>query len=106
TAALGLSPSESDGNGHGDSQPDDTAPADPPVLFTHLPRGRNAEHSAEGRFQARLEQLAPGLRLQDVAGAMATLRFLKSEAEQALIQEAIDMTIEAHRDAARVIRPG
>ncbi|WP_152052431.1 aminopeptidase P family protein [Tautonia marina] len=99
TAALGLSPTEANPAPGSDD-------ADPPVLFTHLPRGRNAEHSAEGRFQARLEQLVPELRLQDLAGAMATLRFLKSEAEQALIQEAIDMTIEAHRDAARVIRPG
>ncbi|MEW4570620.1 aminopeptidase P N-terminal domain-containing protein [Tautonia sp. JC769] len=100
-AALGLSPSEDDGDGDGDS-----APADPPALFTHLARGRDAEHSADGRFEARLKQLAPGVPLRDLSGGIASLRLIKSEAELALIQAAIDMTIEGHRDAARVIRPG
>ncbi|WP_169978491.1 aminopeptidase P family protein [Tautonia rosea] len=97
TEALGLFPDV--------ANPDPDA-ADPPALFTHLARGHNADHSPDGRFQTRLEQLAPGIQLRDLSDAMATLRLIKSEAELALLQTAIDMTIEAHRDAARVIRPG
>lgn len=55
---------------------------------------------------ARLKQLAPLREISSAAPAIAKLRMHKSPEEIALIQHAIDVTIEAHRAAWQRAAPG
>jgi Xaa-Pro aminopeptidase len=48
----------------------------------------------------------PTLAVRSVASAMLKLRAYKSEAELALIRRATDITVQAHRDAARAVQNG
>ncbi len=53
-----------------------------------------------------LERLAPLRGVLDAAGPLARLRMEKSEAEISAIQHATDVSVEAHRAAWKMIRPG
>lgn len=55
---------------------------------------------------AHLREISPGSQYENVAGAIATMRMVKSDTELALLERAIDITMAAHRAAAGVIRPG
>ena len=79
---------------------------DAPIILTQRPRGRDSEGTPEARLVARIAEAAPEVEIGEVASRLAGLRLIKSEAELALIQHAIDITVEAHRDASRVIAPG
>ena len=79
---------------------------DAPIVLTHRPRGQDSEGTPEARLVARIGEAAPGVEFGEVAPHLAALRLVKSEAELALIQRAVDITIEGHRDASRVIAPG
>ena len=48
----------------------------------------------------------PQASLKDVSSAVATLRAIKSPGELALIQKAIDPSIDAHLEAMKMVRPG
>ena len=102
----GESDADTEGNGEGDGGNGKPAAAGPATIHTHLPRRRDGEGSPDARFRDRLEQVAPDARFREVSPSIASLRLIKSEAELALLQKAIDITIEAHRDAARVVEPG
>jgi Xaa-Pro aminopeptidase len=75
-------------------------------LYTAIPSGRTAEIERETHFVARIRQTAPHATIVDVAPFVAEMRKLKSAAEVALLQKAIDITGEAQSEAARSIRPG
>ncbi|QDV35123.1 aminopeptidase P N-terminal domain-containing protein [Tautonia plasticadhaerens] len=110
--ALGRDAAEEGGEsdadaGTGDADADAEAEADgPATIYTHLPPRRDGEGSPEARFRDQLEQLSPDARFEEVSPSIASLRLIKSDAEVVLLRRAIDITIEAHRDAARVIEPG
>lgn len=76
------------------------------MIFTHLPRGRNSEGTPEARLKDQLDRIAPEVQVDEIGPAIAELRLIKSEAELDLLQKAIDITIEAHKDTAEVIHPG
>lgn len=59
----------------------------------------------DSRFEA-VRRALPGLEIADATHSLARLRMVKSDTEVALIQHSIDVSIEAHRAAARRIRPG
>ncbi len=75
-------------------------------VFTHTPRNQGPPGSKEAEFVETLRKVAPRARVQDVSSHLAALRLIKSKSEQKTLQKAIDITIEAHQDAALAIRPG
>ncbi|CAN5647527.1 aminopeptidase P N-terminal domain-containing protein [soil metagenome] len=85
-----------------------TEGSDRPVVTVHTrtPRGRSTAGSKEAEFVETLRKVALRARVEDVSVHLAALRLIKSEAEVKVLQEAIDITIDAHQDAARTIRPG
>jgi Xaa-Pro aminopeptidase len=81
----------------------ETAPA---KLYTIVARGTNALTVREKEFIEQVNQIAPGLQIVDVSSRIAEMRKIKTAAETALLQKAIDITGEGQRDAAMAIRPG
>ncbi|HKP12158.1 MAG TPA: Xaa-Pro peptidase family protein, partial [Blastocatellia bacterium] len=75
-------------------------------LYTIPGQGSTADIQRESGFVATMRQNYPGLQVEDVAKIIAEMRKVKSAAEIALLQKAIDITGEAQRDAAAQIRPG
>jgi Xaa-Pro aminopeptidase len=77
-----------------------------PKLYTVIAQGTTVDLQRETTFVATLRQNYPGIQIADVAPIIAEMRKVKSAAEIALLQKAIDITGEAQRDAAAQIRPG
>ena len=75
-------------------------------VYTVVPGGPDAVMSREGRLVETLRGLSPGLRLADIARTIGEMRKIKSAAEQALLQKAVDITAEAQRDCRAAIKPG
>jgi Xaa-Pro aminopeptidase len=75
-------------------------------LYTIVAQGTTADIQRETTFVSSLRQNYPGIQIVDVAPIIGELRKVKSAAEIALLQKAIDITGEAQRDAATQIRPG
>ncbi|HSO76083.1 MAG TPA: Xaa-Pro peptidase family protein, partial [Blastocatellia bacterium] len=75
-------------------------------LYTIIPDGKTAEIERETHFVARIRQATPHVTIIDVSPIIAEMRKVKSAAEIALLQKAIDITSEGQREAARTIRPG
>ena len=67
--------------------------AEPPVSF-------------EQQFVEQIRARHPSVPVRDVTGQLRRLRATKSDAELALIRKAVAITVEAHRDAMRLIEPG
>jgi Xaa-Pro aminopeptidase len=53
-----------------------------------------------------LQQVAPQAKLKDVREAIAALREIKSPGEIAFLQRAINLSVDAHLEAMRMMRPG
>lgn len=75
-------------------------------VYTIIPGGSTADIERETRFVETIRQLAPGVQVVNVSPYIAELRKVKSPAEIALLQRAIDITGEAQRDVARMLKPG
>lgn len=75
-------------------------------LYTIIPEGKTAEIQRETHFVAGIRQASPHVAIVDVSPIVAEMRKIKSAAEIALLQRAIDITNEGQREAARAIRPG
>ena len=75
-------------------------------LYTIVPHDSTADIERETGFIASLKQSHPALQVVDVQPILAEMRKIKSAAEIALLQKAIDITGEGQRDANAVIRPG
>lgn len=75
-------------------------------LYTVIPFGPAADLTREKHFVESLRRLFPGVQIEDLSPYVAEMRKIKSPAEVQLIQKAVDITAEAHRDTARAIRPG
>jgi len=75
-------------------------------LYTIMAQGSTADIQRETTFVSTLRQNYPGVQIVDVAPIIAEMRKIKSAAETALLQKAIDITGEAQRDAASQVRPG
>lgn len=79
------------------------------ILYTVVPSGPSARFSREQAFIERLRARADhadALEVRDVRPLLAELRRIKSPNELALLREAVRITVEAHRDIARALRPG
>jgi Xaa-Pro aminopeptidase len=53
-----------------------------------------------------LQQAAPPIKLQDIRSQINAMRQIKSPGELAFLQRAIDLSLDAHLEAMRMMRPG
>ena len=53
-----------------------------------------------------LQQAAPQVKLQDIRSQINAMRQIKSPGELAFLQRAIDLSLDAHLEAMRMMRPG
>jgi Xaa-Pro aminopeptidase len=75
-------------------------------LYTFAPRNVRNGFVREFQFAESVKKELPGVEVVSVAPALGEMRKVKSPAEIALLQKAIDITGEAHQDIARALRPG
>ena len=77
------------------------------VLGTVIPAlPSSTELPPTHRYVSRLRERLPSFVVRDVSDALARLRAVKDDGEVALLRKAVAATAEAHRRAARLIRPG
>jgi Xaa-Pro aminopeptidase len=78
-----------------------------PVLHTLSPVGLQGTVLSPASQRLRdLVSAHPGIELRSAAGQVNALREIKSEAELDLIRKSAAITVEAHRDIMRKMRPG
>jgi Xaa-Pro aminopeptidase len=82
----------------------ENAPA--PKVYINIARRRQAVPSAESLLVDEIKKEVPDLQVAGLGQSIAQLRKIKSAAEIALLQKAIDITGDGQRAAAEVIRPG
>ena len=75
-------------------------------IYTVIPTGPGSDISRESRFVEMLRQTYPKNDIVDVSRIIAELRKVKSSSEIELLQKAVDVSIEGHRDIVRAIGPG
>ena len=75
-------------------------------LYTIAPRGVSNGRVREYEFVQRARRELPGVEVVSVADILGNMRRIKSAAEISLLQKAIDITGEAHRDIMLNLNPG
>lgn len=75
-------------------------------LYTIVPAGQTAKLTRENEFIETVRRDFPHVEVASVSHLIWEMRKVKSAAEIELLQKAIDITGEAHRDVARTIKPG
>ena len=68
--------------------------------------GTEGALTPDGQTLVALRQRAPRLKIEDVTGRVDELRATKSAAELALLRRAIEITVQAQREAMGVLEPG
>lgn len=77
------------------------------TLFTLIaPSNADAGYPHLQNWAAWLGKNDPGVTLEPINREIAALRMVKSQTELALLQKAIDASIDAHLEAMRMARPG
>jgi Xaa-Pro aminopeptidase len=78
-----------------------------PNFLTILPYNKeNGGYPHEKQVQDWLALVAPQAKLADVRGRIETLRQIKSRSELEFLQRAIDLSLDAHFTAMKMMRPG
>jgi Xaa-Pro aminopeptidase len=77
-----------------------------PKIYTIIPTGPGSEITRESRFVETLRQSYPKNPIVDVSRTIGEMRKVKSPSEIELLQKAVDVSIEGHREIARAIKPG
>jgi Xaa-Pro aminopeptidase len=77
-----------------------------PEIFTELPGPHDEGFPHAANWSKWVKDAVPQASLKDVSTAVGTLRAIKSPGELALIQKAIDPSIDAHLAAMKMMRPG
>jgi Xaa-Pro aminopeptidase len=77
-----------------------------PEIYTELPGPHDEGYPHAANWSKWVKEAAPQATLKDVSPAIGTLRAIKSPGELALIQKAIDSSIDAHLAAMKMMRPG
>ena len=75
-------------------------------LYTLVPQGSAASITREAQFVDLIHQVAPHVNVASITPVLGEMRKVKSAAEAQLLQTAVDITAEAHHDAALAIKPG
>jgi Xaa-Pro aminopeptidase len=77
-----------------------------PEIYTELPGPHDEGYPHAANWSQWVKDAAPQTSLKDVSSAEGTLRAIKSPGELALIQKAVDPSIDAHLVAMKMVRPG
>ena len=78
-----------------------------PHMYTILPYEKeNGGYPHETQVVEWLEQAAPQAKLKDVRGKIEAMRQIKSPGEIAFLKKAIDLSLDAHLAAMKMMRPG
>src|SRR5262249_3479093 len=75
-------------------------------LYTLVPGGSAASLTREAQLVDLIHRLAPRVSVADITPVLGEMRKIKSAAEAQLLQKAVDISAEAHHDAALAIKPG
>jgi Xaa-Pro aminopeptidase len=75
-------------------------------IYTELPGPHDEGYPHAATWSKWVKDAAPETTLKDVSSAVGTLRAIKTPGELALIQKAIDPSIDAHLAAMKMVRPG
>jgi Xaa-Pro aminopeptidase len=77
-----------------------------PEIYTELPGPHDEGYPHAANWSQWVKDAAPQASLKDISPAVGTLRAIKSPGELALIQKAVDPSIDAHFEAMKMVRPG
>jgi Xaa-Pro aminopeptidase len=77
-----------------------------PDIYTALPGPHDEGYPHAANWSKWVKDQVPQATVKDVSSAVGTLRAIKSSGELALIQKAIDPSIDAHLAAMKMARPG
>jgi Xaa-Pro aminopeptidase len=77
-----------------------------PEIYTELPGPHDEGYPHAANWSKWVKEAAPQSTLKDISSAVGTLRAIKSPGELALIQKAIDPSIDAQLEAMKMMRPG
>jgi Xaa-Pro aminopeptidase len=77
-----------------------------PEIYTELPGPHEEGYPHAANWSKWVKEAVPQASVKDVSSAVATLRAIKTPGELALIQKAIDPSIDAHLEAMKMVRPG
>ncbi len=77
-----------------------------PEIYTELPGPHDEGYPHAANWSQWVKDAAPQAALKDVSSAEGALRAIKSPGELALIQKAIDPSIDAQLEAMKMMRPG
>ncbi len=75
-------------------------------FYTVLPPGHEGGYPHFTESAATIRAALPKMKLKDIAPAIYAMRQVKSAGELALLQKAIDLSVDAHLDAMKQMRPG
>jgi Xaa-Pro aminopeptidase len=75
-------------------------------IYTVLPPKTEEGYPHFTESAAKIRDAAPKFALKDLAPALYAMRQVKSAGELALLQKAIDLSVDAHLDAFQQMRPG
>ena len=78
----------------------------PVKIYTIIPNGPSSDIRRESRFVEMLRQSYPRNEVVDVSKLIGEMRKVKSASEIELLQKAVDISIEGHRELVRAIKPG
>ncbi len=76
------------------------------TFYTLLPPKNEEGYPHLTKSVAEIRDMIPHAILKDIAPQLDAMRQVKSEGELALMQKAIDVSIDAHLDAMKTMRPG
>jgi Xaa-Pro aminopeptidase len=77
-----------------------------PEIYTEMPGPHDEGYPHSANWSKWVKDAVPQASVKDVSLAVGTLRAIKSPGELALIQKAIDPSIDAHLEAMKMMRPG
>jgi Xaa-Pro aminopeptidase len=77
-----------------------------PEIYTELPNLHEDGYPHAANWSKWIKDAAPQATLKDVSSAIGTLRAVKSAGELALIQKAVDASVDAHLAAMKMMRSG
>jgi len=77
-----------------------------PEIYTELPGPHDEGYPHTANWSKWVKDAVPQATVKDVSPAVGTLRAIKTPGELALIQKAVDPSIDAQLEAMKMVRPG